>query len=92
MLALTFPLWYLLVPFGVVVLGSTLFMFFNLYHVAKFGIQSVQTTMLLIVYLLSYLVALAVAVALVGSYEWSAEVLFLDIFPFTGSSPSSFGL
>lgn len=87
-----FSLWYLLIPYALVLLGGSLFMFFNLYHVAKFGLQSFQTTMLLTMYLLSYLIVLGISAALISSFDWSAQVPFLEIFPFATGSSATFGL
>ena len=49
---MTFPLWYVLIPYVVVLLGTTVFMFFNVYHIAKFGLQSFGTTALVLAYLI----------------------------------------
>lgn len=92
MVTYTIPLWYLLIPFGLVLLGTTIFLFFNLYHVAKFGLKSASTTTLLIAYVLSYVVVLGVSAALIGSFDWSAEVSLLEILPFATGSTSSYGL
>lgn len=92
MLEYTFSLWYLLVPYALVLLGSSLFVFFNLYHVAKFGLQSVQTTLLLSAYFISYLIILGVSAMLIASYQWNVEVPFLEVFPFATGSSTTFGL
>lgn len=91
---MTFPLWYVLLPYALVLLGTGLFMFFNLYHVAKFGLQSFSTTALLLLYLIGYLVVIAFSVSMLSGFDWNATITMSDIFPFAGDSGSNtnFGL
>lgn len=91
---MTFPLWYALLPYALVLLGTSIFMFFNLYHVAKFGVQSFGTTALLLTYLIGYIAVLAFSAVLISGYDWSAAVTLSDILPFVGNSSSdtNFGL
>lgn len=87
-----FPLWYLLVPYALAMLGTGIFMFFNVYHVAKFGVQSLGTTALVLAYFLGYIFVLALSAWLINGYDWSAGVALTDIFPFAGGNSSGFGL
>lgn len=89
MVTLTVPLWYLLIPYAVVLLGTTIFLFFNVYHVAKFGLQAFSTTALLVLYLLSYAAVLGGSALLINQFDWGSEVSLLDILPFTSSDTSS---
>lgn len=89
---MTFPLWYFLVPYAVVMLGTATFMFFNVYHVAKFGLQSFGTTALVLFYLVLYLAVLALSASALLPFDWSAHVALTDIVPFTTGSSTSFGL
>ncbi len=89
---MTFPLWYALIPYVVVLLGTTVFMFFNVYHIAKFGLQSFGTTALVLAYLIVYLAVLSFSASLLVGFDWQATVLLSDILPFTGGSSSPFGL
>lgn len=90
---MTFPLWYLLIPYALATLGTGIFMFFNVYHVAKFGLQSVSTTVLILMYILLYLAILAWSATAILSYDWTMQVMLSDIIPFsTGGASSSFGL
>lgn len=91
---MTFPLWYLLLPYAIVVLGTGIFLFFNLYHIAVFGIQASSTTFLLVLYTISYAAVLVASVIFLSSYDWSAVTSLGDIIPFLQSSSgtSTFGL
>lgn len=83
---MTFPLWYFLIPYAVVLLGTGIFMFFNIYHIAKFGIESFTTTVVLLFYVLMYLGVLVFSAALIGAYNWSATVALSDVLPFVGTN------
>lgn len=89
---MTFPLWYLLVPYAFVVLSTGIFAFFNMYHVAKFGLQAVSTTFLLGVYTVAYAVVLIASLIVMNGYNWTAAASISDIFPFLGGVSAGFGL
>lgn len=88
------PFWYALIPYALVLLGTGLFMFFNIYHVAKFGLQSFSTTVLIILYFIGYFAVLAFSASILSGYDWSANVTLSDIIPFigNGTSDTNFGL
>ena len=92
MTAFHFPLWYLLIPFSIVLLATTVYMFFNIYHIAKFGMQSFGTTVVLLLYFGGYLAVLGVVGVMVSNIDWHHTVTVIEILPFTGSSTSTFGL
>lgn len=89
---LTFPIWYLLVPFFVVLLGSAIFAFFNLYHIAQFGMQSIATTMVFGAYLVGYLAIVAFSFSLFATIDWQAQVSIEEILPYSSEASSRFGL
>lgn len=91
---MTFPLWYMLLPYALVLLGTGLFMFFNVYHIAKFGLQSFSTTALVLAYLIAYIAVLAFSAWLLSGYDWNGIVTLSDILPFVGNSnnDTNFGL
>lgn len=91
---MTFPLWYLLIPYALIVFGTGLFLFFNLYHVGKFSVKSLGTTLLLGSYLVSYVAVLIVSLTVLAGYDWQREVSVGDVFPFAGESVgnANFGL
>lgn len=89
---MTFPLWYLLLPFALVLLGTAIFTFFNVYHVAKFGLQSGGTTLLVLLYIVGYLGVVAFSASLVSGYNWSDEAAAADLLPFGTGDNATFGL
>lgn len=88
---LSFPLWYLLIPLAFVFLATSIFLFFNVYHVAKFGLQSMVTRLVVVGYLASYLVVLVVAYGLLASFDWSSTISITDVIPLS-SDNTRFGL
>lgn len=89
---LEFPLWYLLLPYGFVVLATSIFFFFNVYHVAKFGLKSLTTELVLAAYFVSYLAVLVFSVIMLLEVDWVQVVTLNDILPFSGGSAKNFGL
>ena len=89
---LTLPLWYLLIPFFVVLLGSAIFAFFNLYHIAQFGMRSLATSMVFSAYLVGYLAIVAFSFSLFAAMNWQDEVGIEEILPYSNEASSRFGL
>ena len=71
---MTFPLWYLLIPYAVFALITALFLFFNLYHIVKFGLQATKTTVVLAVYVFGFLAVMIFTLALLSAYDWNVMV------------------
>lgn len=88
---LSFPLWYLLVPFGLVLLAAVVFFFFNVFHIRRYGIRSGATSLLLLAYLASFSVLIGGIALIVSSYEWQEEVATEDLLP-DFEAPHDFGL
>ena len=84
---MSFPLGYLLLPFGAVVLLTILFFFFNIFHIRRYAIQSKATNLLLLGYLISFFVLLALVGGYILSIDWQREVMLSDLLPsFAGSN------
>lgn len=86
------PLWIILVPFTIVVACSALFLFFNVFHLARYGIVGRGAIALILVYIVSYLFVLILGMTALLDIQWTETVALRDILPFTGGSSSSFGL
>lgn len=89
---MSFPLWYLLVPFVAALFFSGLFLFFNIFHILRYGASGVSTRGVAVAYAIGYVVVLVASLSLLGQYSWTTSVAFQDILPFAGSSGSAFGL
>ncbi len=86
------PLWILLVPVGFVVAFTVLFLFFNVFHLARYGTVGRGAVALILVYVVSYCFVLVLGATALLDVSWSRTVNVRDILPFTGSGTSSFGL
>ena len=82
----TFPLIYLLIPFGLMVLLAVIFFFFNVFHIKRYAIQSPATTMLLALYFVSFGALVAFATGFVFTVDWSREFEPNDLLPTFESS------
>lgn len=89
---MTFPLWFLFIPYALVLLGTSIFTFFNVYHIVKFGVQSAGTTVLALLYIIGFLTVIALSAWLANGYDWNTTIAFTDIFPFAGGNNANFGL
>lgn len=86
------PLWILLVPLAFIVAFTALFLFFNIFHLARYGVVGRGAIALIFVYIVSYLFVLALGLTALLDVQWTQTVSLRDILPFTGGSSSSFGL
>lgn len=82
------PSWYLLIIYGIFAFLGFAFLLFNVFHVARFGLQSTKTTAVLAIYILSFLLVSIGSVFIVFSYDWS-EPLHFDALLKTGLSGQS---
>jgi hypothetical protein len=75
-----FALWYLLIPYGLIVALAGAFFFFNLFHIARYGLQSVKTGIVLLIYTITFLAVCIISVFLLGAYDWSAVIELNGLF------------
>lgn len=83
------PLWVLLLPLALVVAFTALFLFFNVFHLARYGIAERGAGALIVVYVVSYAIVLVLGVGVLGNVVWSQTVPIRNLFPSFGSSPST---
>ncbi len=76
----SFPLWFLLIPYVLFLVIAAVFLFLNLFHIARFGLQAIKTTMLLGLYILSFLAVLTVTSLTLASFDWSEQIESDEIF------------
>ncbi len=86
------PLWIILVPLGGVIALAALFLFFNIFHLARYGIVGRGASALIAVYILSFTFVLTLGIGVLLDVTWSNTVPLSSIIPFTGGSSSPFGL
>lgn len=65
---------------------AALFLFFNLYHVAKFGLECFSTYVILTTYTAAFVVVIGVAIYGLAFIDWSQTFESYEIFPFLGLS------
>ena len=86
------PLWIILLPLGVIVALAALFLFFNVFHLARYGIVGRGAVALILVYIVSFGFILFLGAGVLVEIDWTETVPISSILPFTGGSSSSFGL
>lgn len=86
------PLWILLIPFAIIVACTAIFLFFNVFHLKRYGITGHGATSLMMLYLGSYAIILITGMTILGSINWQQKVHLNDIIPFAGKGTASFGL
>lgn len=86
------PLWILLIPFAIIVACTAVFLFFNIFHLKRYGIAHHGATPLILLYLGSYAIVFMTGIAAIGSVNWQQKVHLTDIVPFIGKGTTFFGL
>ncbi len=86
------PLWIILLPLGVIVALAVLFLFFNIFHLARYGIIGRGASAMIVVYIVSFSFVLFLGAGLLLEIDWTETIPLSSIIPFTGGSSSSFGL
>lgn len=87
-----FPLWYLLIPYFVVILLAGLFVFFNVYHIAKFGLQSGLSMLVIGIYVISFLAVVTLSFGALSTFNWDSTVDFSGLLRTSVSGDSLNGL
>lgn len=77
----TFPLSYILIPFGLVFLLALTFYFFNIFHLRRYAIQSTATTMVMVAYTLGFLAIIAVVSSYMLTVDWNERFKLSDLIP-----------
>ena len=70
------PLWIFLAIYGVFFLVCSLFVFFNFYHIARFGLQSTKTAIVLAIYTISFAIIVLVQINFLLTIDWTETVTF----------------
>lgn len=87
------PLWIMLIPLGIIMACTALFLFFNIFHLARYGIEGRGAIALILVYIVSYAFVLVLGLGMLGQVDWIQTVKLSSIFPmFSSLSGSSIGL
>jgi uncharacterized membrane protein len=77
----SFPIVYILIPFGLILLLGVIFFFFNVFHIKRYAIQSPATSMLLAIYFVSFGALLAFIGGFMLTVDWSEEFEPKDLLP-----------
>lgn len=77
---MTFPLWYFLVAYGIFFVICSFFLFFNFYHIARFGLQSTKTMLVLAMYSIAFAALLLGQIELLLTIDWTETVSISEAF------------
>jgi hypothetical protein len=86
------PLWIILIPLAAVVALSFLFLMFNVFHLARYGIKGRGASVLIALYLLGYAFVFVLGVGTLLDVQWKEAVGVKDLLPFTWQSSTSYDL
>ncbi len=86
------PLWVLLIPLAFIVAFTALFLFFNIFHLLRYGIVGRGAIGLVLVYVAGYLFVLTVGITALMGISWSETVTIHDLIPLSSADSTSFGL
>jgi len=86
------PLWIILIPLVATIAMSFLFLMFNIFHLARYGIKGRGASMLIVLYLLGYAFVFVLGVGTLLDVQWKDTVGTKDLLPFTWQSSTSYDL
>ncbi|MFA5947224.1 MAG: hypothetical protein WC813_04370 [Patescibacteria group bacterium] len=89
---MSFPVAYFLIPFVILALIAGLFLFFNVYHILKFGIESTSTFALVTIYVIGFAFLLLISMLLLSGYNWNQQIDPAAILHLNNSPANNFGL
>jgi len=75
------PLWYLLVPYCLFLFVATVFLFFNIFHIVKFGLQETKTTLVLLAYIFLFLGTITLTLIILSFFDWNFIIEFSNFLP-----------
>lgn len=87
-----FPVVYFLIPFVVVVLVSALFVFFNVFHIVRFGIESTATQAIVAVYIIGFAFIIGTSTLLFSRYDWNQKIDPIAILNINTPATNIYGL
>ncbi len=79
-------LWYFLAFYIFFVVLGFVFLFFNLFHIARFSPKTTPSILVLIFYILFFFSVLAISVATLSTIDWTQSFTVEQIFGFTVSA------
>ncbi len=88
---MAFPLWLLLVPYAGITVIAAVLLFFNVFHLGRYGVANVGTRAVMTAYVLGFVAVLAVSGGFLIGVDWSARIDTADVIPI-GTSLNPFGL
>jgi len=74
------PLWYLLAPYVVILLVAALFFIFNIFHIVKFGIGIVRSTLVTMLYIAFFGGTTIFTIQLLLRLDWTQTIEVGSIF------------
>ena len=84
---MSIPLWIFLAIYGLFFFICSFFVFFNFYHMARFGLQSTKTTLVLALYTVAFAGIILLQINLLLSVDWTQELILSEAL-FSTSTPS----
>ncbi|MBU4314890.1 hypothetical protein KJ673_00620 [Patescibacteria group bacterium] len=74
-----FPIYYLLIAYGILMAMAGLFIIFNLYHILMFGLENFKTAFVVLLYLGATLGIAYMSYVLITQFDWSGEIILSDL-------------
>jgi hypothetical protein len=86
------PLWIILIPLAAAVFMSLMFLGFNVFHLARYGIKGRGASVLIALYLLGYAFVFVLGVGTLLDVQWRDTVTTKDLLPFSWKSSTPYDL
>lgn len=74
-----FPMYYLLIIYGIIMCLAGLFILFNLYHILMFGLQCYKTAFITLLYIGSLVAIVWLSYMLIIQFDWTGDIVLNDL-------------
>ena len=80
---MSFPLWFLLVPYAAVLVFSAIFLYFNVFHIIRYGVDDLATRGVALAYVIGFLIVLSASAWILEGFDWMYVPTLQDLLPFS---------
>ncbi|MFH1404956.1 MAG: hypothetical protein ABIH21_02555 [Patescibacteria group bacterium] len=82
---ISFPVWLLLIPFGIFVLFFILYSIINFFHLLRFGVRSKKLYIVMVVFLFATIWICSDAITELSNYNWDMIIRLGGSYDFKSS-------
>jgi len=78
-MTVTMPLYLILIPYAIFLLGFAFFSFFAIYHLIRFGFRSFSNFLMMFIFLGVSVIILFISYEMIAGINWFNEINILEL-------------